>query len=60
MSFSNFICIFTMSDEVLFDYYSNTKLSESSDMAKSWTAWLVQVTGSAACQSKSFLLLKIL
>jgi hypothetical protein len=31
-----------MSDEVLFDYFCNTKLSESSDMAKSWTAWLVQ------------------
>ena len=25
-----------MSDEVLFDYFCNTKLSESSDMAKSW------------------------
>ena len=25
-------------------------------MAKSWAAWLVQVTGSAACQSKNFLL----
>lgn len=36
-----------MSDEVLFDYFFNTKLSESSDMAKSWAAWLVQVTGSA-------------
>ena len=28
VSFSDFICIFVMSDEVLFDYYSNTKLSE--------------------------------
>ena len=34
VSFSDFICIFAMLDEVLFDYYSNTKLSESSDMAK--------------------------
>ena len=25
-------------------------------MAKSWAAWLVQVTGSAACLSKNFLL----
>ena len=36
VSFSDFICIFAMPDEVLFDYYSNTKLSESSDIAKSW------------------------
>ena len=35
VSFSIFICIFAMPDEVLFDYYSNTKLSEFSDMAKS-------------------------
>lgn len=35
VSFSDFICIFAMPDEVLFDYYSNTKLSEFSDMAKS-------------------------
>ena len=28
VSLSDFICIFVMSDEVLFDYYSNTKLSE--------------------------------
>ena len=39
VSFSDFICIFVMSDEVLFDYYSNTKLSESSDMAKSWATF---------------------
>ena len=38
VSFSDLICIFAMPDEVLFDYYSNTKLSESSDMAKSWDA----------------------
>ena len=31
-----------MPDEVLFDYFCNTKLSESSDMAKSWAARLVQ------------------
>ena len=52
VSFSDLICIFAMSEEVLFDYYSNTKLSESSDMAKSWAARLCrlpkQVTGSAA------------
>ena len=36
VSFSDFICIFAMPDEVLFDYYSNTKLSESSDIAKFW------------------------
>ena len=29
-----------MPDEVLFDYFCNTKLSNSSDMAKSWAAWL--------------------
>ena len=56
MSFSDFICTFAMPNEVLFDYFCNTKLSESSNMAKSWAAWLVQVTGSAACQSKNFLL----
>ena len=31
---SDFICTFTMPDEDLFDFYSYTKLSESSDMAK--------------------------
>lgn len=35
VSFSDFICIFAMPDEVLFDYYSDTKLSESSAMVKS-------------------------
>ena len=44
VSFSDFICIFVMSDEVLFDYYSNTKLSESSDMAKSWDARLCRLS----------------
>ena len=39
VSFSAFICIFAMPDEVLFDYYSNTKLSESSDMVKSWATF---------------------
>ena len=39
VSFSDLICIFAMPDEVLFDYYSNTKLSESSDMAKSWATF---------------------
>jgi hypothetical protein len=43
VSFSDFICIFAMPDEVLFDYYSNTKLSESSDMAKSWAARLCRL-----------------
>ena len=43
MSFSDFICIFAMPDEVLFDYYCNTKLSESSDMAKSWAARLCRL-----------------
>ena len=38
MSFSDFIYIFAMPDEVLFDYYSNTKLSESSDIAIFWAA----------------------
>lgn len=32
--FSNFICIFAMPYEVLFDFYCNTKLSDSSDIAK--------------------------
>ena len=32
--FSDFICIFAMPDEVLFDYFCKAKLSESSDMAK--------------------------
>ena len=35
VSFSDFICTFTMLDEVLFDYFCNTKLSESFDMTKS-------------------------
>ena len=43
VSFSDFICIFAMPDEVLFDYYCNTKLSESSDMAKSWAARLCRL-----------------
>ena len=43
VSFSNFICIFAMPDEVLFDYFCNTKLSESSDMAKSWAARLCRL-----------------
>ena len=33
--FFGFYLYFAMPDEVLFDYYSNTKLSEFSDMAKS-------------------------
>jgi hypothetical protein len=32
-----------MPDEVLFDYYSNTKLSESSDMAKPRAARLCRL-----------------
>ncbi len=48
MSFSVFICTFAMSDEMLFDYFCNIKLSNTSDMAKSWAARLVQVIGSAA------------
>lgn len=43
VSFSVFICIFAMPDEVLFDYYSSTKLNESSDMAKSWVARLCRL-----------------
>ena len=39
VSFSDFICIFVMPDEVLFDYYSNTELSESSDMAIFWATF---------------------
>lgn len=46
MSFSDFICTFTMLDEVLFDYFCNTKLSESFDMTNpeplGFAAWLVQ------------------
>lgn len=41
VSFSDFICIFVMPDEVLFDYYSDTKLSESSDMTKPWATFLL-------------------
>ena len=52
MSFSVFICTFAMSDEMLFDYFCNIKLSNTSDMAKSWAARLCrlacQVIGSAA------------
>ena len=33
---SNFICTLTMSAEDWFDFYCNTKLSESSDMTKHW------------------------
>ena len=43
VSFSDFICIFAIPDEVLFDYFYNTKLSESSDMAKSWAARLCRL-----------------
>ena len=43
VSFSDLICIFAMPDEVLFDYFCNTKLSESSDMAKSWAARLCRL-----------------
>ena len=43
VSFSDFICIFAMPNEVLFDYFCNTKLSESSDMAKSWAARLCRL-----------------
>ena len=39
VSFSDFICIFAMPDEVLFDDYINTKLSESSDMATFWATF---------------------
>lgn len=40
MGSSDFICIFATPVEDLFDFYGNTKLSESSDMAKSWAALL--------------------
>ena len=43
VSSSDFICIFAMPDEVLFDYFCNTKLSESSDMAKSRAARLCRL-----------------
>ena len=33
---SNFICTLAMSAEDWFDFYCNTKLSESSDMTKLW------------------------
>ena len=33
---SNFICTLAMSAEDWFDFYCNTKLSESSDMTKHW------------------------
>jgi hypothetical protein len=36
---SDFICTFAMSDEDLFDFIDNTKLSESSDMAKCWAIY---------------------
>ena len=42
VSFSDFICIFAMPDEVLFDYYSDTKLSESSAMVKSLATFVAQ------------------
>ena len=61
MSIAEFSCLFC-----------NTKTSDFFDMTRSWAArlcrlskqvtgsaaWLVQVIGSAACQSKSFLLLR--
>ena len=34
VSFSDFVCIFALLVEDLFDFYSNTKLGESSDMEK--------------------------
>ncbi|MDD7192873.1 MAG: hypothetical protein SPG08_03840 [Sodaliphilus sp.] len=34
VSFSDFVCIFALSVEDLFDFYRNIKLGESSDMAK--------------------------
>ena len=55
VSFSDFICIFAMPNEVLFDYFCNTKLSESSDIAK--------IQGCSALPlglSKNFLLLRVL
>lgn len=33
---SNFICTLAMSAEDWFDFYCNTKLSESSDITKRW------------------------
>ena len=53
MSIVEFSCLFC-----------NTKMSKFFDMAKSWAARLCrltkQVIGSAACQSKNFLLLRYL
>lgn len=40
---SDFICIFAMPDEDLFDFYCNAKLSESSDMAKYWVIYYYSV-----------------
>jgi hypothetical protein len=40
---SDFICTFAMPDEDLFYFYCNTKLSESSDMAKYWVIYYYSV-----------------
>ena len=40
---SNFICTLAMSAEDWFDFYCNTKLSESSDMAKYWAIFYYSV-----------------
>lgn len=37
--FSRFYLYLAMSDEVLFDFICNTKLNESSDMAKYWVIY---------------------
>lgn len=39
MSFSDYICTFAMSFRVLSVFKSNTKISEISDMAKSWATY---------------------
>ena len=40
---SNFICTLAMSAEDWFDFYCNTKLSESSDMTKHWVIYYYSV-----------------
>ncbi len=43
VSFSDFICTFDMSFGILFACNCSTKISEISDMTKSWTTFVVQV-----------------
>ncbi len=43
VNFSDFICTLVMSDEDLFGFICNTKLSESSDMTKYWAIYYYSV-----------------